>query len=144
VKFSRKIAKSARLFLWIFKKNILIAYKRPAVCMSTVRRQLTWRDKSQQRRSPAARRRRPPALITGRLRRQGRRSIYRDPKFCIFSVWRTCNNQVQLHKLCKQDNKLIIVNNNWHVINNKWISKQKQSKLSSLPILSGCQTYCIS
>ena len=28
----------------------------------------------------------------------------------------------------------------WHVINNKWISKQKQSKLSSLPILSGCQT----
>ena len=53
-----------------------IAYKRPAVCMSTVRRQLTWRDKSQQRRSPAARRRRTPALITGRLRR---RSIYRDP-----------------------------------------------------------------
>ena len=48
----------------------------PIIIVTVISLQLTWRDKSQQRRSPAARRRRPPALITGRLHR---RSIYRDP-----------------------------------------------------------------
>ena len=35
---------------------------------------------------------------------------------------------------------------NLHVISNKWIwmSKLKQSKFSLLPILSGCQMYCVS
>jgi len=37
-------------------------------------------------------------------------------------------------------NKLIvlIINNNLYISNNKCISKQRQSKFSSLPIMSGC------
>jgi len=64
-KVQRNEKASYRLYNSIIETSMDMS-TRPAVCMSTVGRQLTRRNKSRQRRSRAARRLRPPALITGR------------------------------------------------------------------------------